>query len=131
MNYDNEEARNFEKKNAERLQRIRQLSAEDKQLIDQNLAFLEAEIKNLLAKPDRTEEENEILENISKQLPALLTAFQDMSLVLNHSLYVKSQSYYFHIKALAEKGDEKAMEIYKDLQPYYRATIKEKPESQN
>jgi hypothetical protein len=54
-----------------------------------------------------------------------------MSLVLNHSLDVKSQSYYFHIKALAEKGDEKAMEIYKDLQPYYQASLIEKPESQN
>ncbi|MCF8256893.1 MAG: hypothetical protein K9J06_05040 [Flavobacteriales bacterium] len=72
--------------------------------------------------------EIEALAEVEKQMPILLQFVQDCQLALGNQLRLTADSYYFHVKHLAEQGDAKAKEAYERLRPLYRDTLKDSME---
>lgn len=72
--------------------------------------------------------EVEALAEVEKQMPILLQFVQDCQLAVGNQLRLSADSYYFHVKHLAEQGDATAKEVYERLRPLYRDMLKDSME---
>ncbi|MEI8202373.1 MAG: hypothetical protein WCH34_05140 [Bacteroidota bacterium] len=70
-----------------------------------------------------SEDEYELLIKGRDAIKKTQEEFETMYYALNYSLRARADGMLFHLKEQAEKGDEKAKEVYDDLYPKYREQL--------
>jgi hypothetical protein len=126
MLYNDKETRENEKHFQEDLKTARSF-AEDKeaqQKITESLAIIENMLLKLKDKPDKTQEEIELMNDLTKKLVPILDTIQHFKNVIGHNLVRFSNAYYENVKKLAAEGNEEAKAIYEDLKPAYQEMLK-------
>lgn len=101
---------------------------EAKKIIEKLFIQLEpitGEMMKLKEQKIRTTEEEELLKNYAVVLERSMQYISDMQALLGDKLYRKATAYYFHLKDLAEKGNEEARAVYEKLKPLYEDSLKE------
>ena len=117
MNYDDQFTREFEEKFQKNLKKIRNFSKEDRQKVEENIMMLSDIIEELIAKPDKSKDEIELLTKLQFELPKLIQILEDSKMILDESLYRQSRAQYEHLKKLAKEGNKEAEKIYLELKP--------------
>ncbi|MBI5218456.1 MAG: hypothetical protein HY958_05950 [Bacteroidia bacterium] len=133
--FDSEEAKEFSKKMQEYINHIHKHrpSKEDMEEVEEQIERL-AEIAGVLSEKLKlgtiTGEEKDSLISINDFLHDLFQKLNKTQAALHHHLFGVSGAFMQHMKELAEKGDKKAKEIYKDLLKSYRDAIKEQTDDE-
>ncbi len=73
--------------------------------------------------------ELDLLSFISEHLPMMLKVAEDGQLILGHVLFQAAVTQYFHLKMLAEQGNEEARIKYEKLRPGFEAIFNKKDNS--
>jgi hypothetical protein len=126
MLYDDEQSRSLDGKMEEMVQKARDFMANDMPTLSEQLRKIVPELEYLASKPNRTPEEDDILQALTEAIQLNLQIIQDMKAIMGASLTTRSIALYEQYKKLAEEGNEKAKEIYEELRPYYLAILQEK-----
>jgi hypothetical protein len=130
-NYDSEDERKLQKSLEKNLQKTRAFFADK-----ETLKFLNDELQEISAKvtdinirarrgEDISEEDQQFLSDGEKMFRKLLDSFSDMKLILEDSVWKQSVGYFYHIKELAENGNEDAKKIYEEIAPKFREALME------
>lgn len=129
MLYDDEASKAMDGKMEEWVQKARDFVANDMPVLSEQLQKIAPELEYLAAKPDRTPEEEAILQELTEAVQLHLQTIQEMKRIMQASLTARSVALYENYKKLAEEGNEKAKEIYEELRPHYLAMLQEKLDS--
>ncbi|RYY94619.1 MAG: hypothetical protein EOO11_17495 [Chitinophagaceae bacterium] len=78
-------------------------------------------IEALASKPERTEEENELMRNFL----SIVQKLKDLQLVLDYSIGQRSLAIFEHVRKKAADGDPAAVKAYEDLLPSYRRMLQD------
>lgn len=68
-------------------------------------------------------QEQELIEEMLPAFELLLQAVSDAKLLLGHEIVGQTTEYFFHLKKLAEEGNEEARKAYEALAPSFRKSI--------
>ncbi len=127
MLYDDEASKALDGKMEEWVQKVRDFVANDMPTLSELVQTkIGPELEYLAGKPDRTPEEEAILQELTEAVQLHLQTIQDMKLIMQASLAARSLALYENYKKLADEGNEKAKQIYEELRPYYLAMLQEK-----
>jgi hypothetical protein len=126
MLYDDEPSKALDGKMEEMVQQVRSFMDNDMHRVSELLKEIVPVVEDLARKPNRTPEEEDTLQELTKGLQMHLQTLSDMKDIMEASITSRSIALYEHYKKLAEEGNEKAKEIYEELRPYYLAMLQEK-----
>jgi hypothetical protein len=125
MLYDDESSKALDGKMEEMVQQVRSFMDNDMHRVSELLKEIVPVVEDLARKPNRTPEEEDTLQELTKGLQLQLQTISDMKAILQASITTRSIALYEHYKKLAGEGNEKAKEIYEELRPYYLAMLQE------
>ena len=138
--FDSEEERKLQQGMEEHYKRLRQFSdnPELKKDLIEKINQLEDGLAPLIEKNKLgialTQDEADLIAEILPKIQDMAQRFSDAELLLSHKLLIKANAFFFHVKKLAEEGNEEAKKVYEELLPSYLASQKERLdglESQN
>jgi hypothetical protein len=89
---------------------------------------LQEEINKLTAKKELTPEEMALFIRIVDTVKTTLENTNRLKSISEESIYRQANIYYYHVKKLAEEGNEEARKVYEQLRPSYQATLISKAE---
>ena len=134
--YDSPEEKELSQNLTENLKRVRAffdgMSAEEQNAYFHNMVKSIQELSEILTpiiekakREPLSDEEYELLIKGRDTIKKTQEEFDTMYYVLNYSLRAQADGLLFHLKQQAEKGNEKAKELYDDLYPKYREQLEE------
>ena len=125
MFYDDEQTKEFEKKFKQWTEQLKELTPEKMQEIKTALATMEKGFTALKNKKTITAEEKELLKRMAKVVAELKQRMADTMLVLGEKMFRNANAIYQQIKKKAAEGDKKAIKALKEIEPEYRAMLRE------
>ncbi len=139
MAYDSEEEKKLRESIAEKTRLAKEFARnkEAQKIIKDNLEKLIPFIEMLTEKAryeKLNKEEEEMAAKIVETLKHLQQSFSDANLLIFNDLFTKSNAYFFHVKKLAEEGNEDARKVYEKLLPSFKKAMGEgdkSPEQNN
>jgi len=72
-----------------------------------------------------SDEEQELFNKITATLQQVQQSLSDANLLIFNDLFAKSHAYFFHVKKLAEEGNEDARKVYEKLLPSFKQAMGE------
>jgi hypothetical protein len=125
MAYDSEETKNEAQTNAEKLKKVREIFNEEMiEALKQYTEFIAPVIEETNEKVKMgirlTEEEIQFLQEHAPRMRTLTDALSYSHDLLGEKLMAQSDAFFFHLRKLAEAGDEKAKKMYEEMLPKYR-----------
>ena len=128
-NYDSHESRKLEESLDEKTRIAREWlgNQENKAKIMDALKQMGELVTVFAEKAKYSKLDKEELAMLDKAQAAMIRLSQQMSdskLLLLRDMSVKAEAYYFHVKKLAEEGNEDAKKVYERLKPLYQNTIR-------
>lgn len=139
MAYDSEEEKKLRESIAEKT-RIAKEFARDKEAqktIRENLEKLIPFIERLTEKAryeKLNKEEEEMAAKIVETINHVQQSLSDANLLIFNDLFAQTNAYFFHVKKLAEEGNEDARKVYEQLLPHFKKAMGEgdkSPEQNN
>jgi hypothetical protein len=124
MLFNDKETQDFERRFQESLVKVRKFMTTEKEMLDEKISIIIDELPKLIDKPNKTAEDLIYIDNVERQLKALMSELDEMKSVLEESLTRQSAFFYQHIKRLAKEGCNDAAKIYADLKPSYEAMLR-------
>lgn len=129
MSYDSEEAKKKQERMAELLKSAREFmnDKETMNILKVNfkmiLDFLERlkEKERIIGKLD--EDDMELLVKANEAIATAAQVFSDMKLIIGNEMVIQGDALYFHIKKLAEEGNEDAKKAHAILEPKYKKIL--------
>ncbi|MGE0636566.1 MAG: hypothetical protein AB7P01_09000 [Bacteroidia bacterium] len=139
MAYDSEEQKKLRESIAEKT-RLAKEFARDKEAMGKLKASIESLVPamEMLMEKARneklTDEEQDIFDKIVATFQLVQQTLSDTNLLIFNDLFAKSNAYFFHVKKLAEEGNEDARKVYEKLLPSFKKAMGEgnkSPEQNN
>ena len=128
MLYNDDETRKNEEKFQEDLKLLRSFTEEDIKKLHTIVLDLQVEVNRLTAKKEFTPEEMALFIRITDTVKTTLENTNRLKRISEESIYRQANIYYYHVKKLAEEGNEEARKVYEQLRPSYQATLISKAE---
>ncbi len=130
MSYDSDEEKKLRESIARKTEQAKAFAADSKNLeqIKNNIELLAAAVEKLREKAryeKLSEEETGYFIKINETLQRLSQSLSDMDRLIFNDLFAKSHAYFFHVKKLAEEGNEEARMIYEKLLPLFKKAMGE------
>jgi hypothetical protein len=125
MAYDSEETKNEAQANAEKLKKVREVFNEEmietlKKYMESVAPIIEETHAKVKMGMKLTEEEMQFLQEHAPRMKTLMDALSYSQDLLGEKLMAQSDAFFFHLRKLAETGDEKAKKMYEEMLPKYR-----------
>ena len=138
MNYDSEDERKMQQDFAEKLKGTRDFLKDKEKVklviekVEELYRMVEPITIKVRAHEKLTDEEKEKFHTVAAMILKVKDSFEDMQLILGHNLGIQADAYYFHVKKLAEEGNDEAKKVYEELKPLYeKAHLSDSPEDKN
>ena len=125
MPYDDEQTKEFEKNFKQWTEKLKELTPEKIKELDAAINTLAKAALKLKSIPERNAEEEKLFQKIKEITREVYQRLSDTMLVLGEKNFRNANIIYRHIKQKAAEGDEQAIKALKDLEPSYKAMLKE------